>query len=156
MMSVFLTGILYFRRELPFEEIIRFAERISLDNSGSFYVKFGGNVALPRIQMPPATLAYEITNSIIENTAEEIAAPKEYLYLAPWEQRREKLNQFVCSVFSCEEITEMTMDIDAESGDCSEDDFIVCRQSEFRRELDGAYSTPHALIEPHIRIDILR
>lgn len=155
-MSAFLTGIVYFRRELPFDEIVQLAKRISLDNLDSFYVKFGGNVAQPRVQMPPATLAYELTNSIIENTAEEIVAPKEYLYLVPWEQRRDRLYRFVCSVFSCEEITEMTMDIHAAPGDRSEDDFIVCRKSEFCRELDRAYSTPQALVEPHVRIEILR
>lgn len=154
-MSSFIYGDIVFKTKIPFAELRGFAER--LHNTGAMYLKFGGNVSNQYVRSCPpdaVCLQFEITDSILQNTADEMLAPATYCEAAPLGERIDSMEKFVRSVFSCASVLALYLSLNAEQADkarlqrCRVEDFSACCRRLFSEEPVGGDVCAKILITP--------
>lgn len=154
-MSSFVYGDIVFKTKIPFAELCGFAER--LHNTGAMYLKFGGNVSNQYVRSCPpdaVCLQFEITDSILQNTADEMLAPATYREVAPLGERIDRMEKFVRSVFSCASVLALYLNLNAAQADkarwqrCRVEDFSACYRRLFSEEPAGGDICAKILITP--------
>ena len=146
-MSSFVYGDLVFKTKLPFAELCNFAESLRAYNIGAMHLKFGGNVSNQYVRSCPfdaACLQYEITDSILQNTADEMIAPATYRDVAPLSERIDSMERFIRSAFSYSSVLSLYLNLNVDQYDethlqrCCIEDFSTYYRKLFLEEpLDG-------------------
>ena len=90
------------------------------------YMKFGGNVSNVYFRVAPKQLPclqFELTDSIVENTAELLfALPNCEIYMndnllpnRPWNQRMDSVSQIISQIVSLDSVNEVILNVGVES-----------------------------------------
>ena len=135
-MSSFIYGDLVFQTKLPFDELCNFAESLRAHNISTMHLKFGGNVSNQYLRSCPldvACLQYEITDSILQNTANEIIAPSTYCDVAPLNERINSMERFVRSAFMHPGVSALYLNLNV--GQYDKDPLLECGVSDFAAKL---------------------
>lgn len=142
-MSQFVMGEILLGKRWPFEDLAFWARQILEENLSMINVKFGGNVSNQYFKTTSElfTLPYEITDSILENTADCLIAEKTIENVLSWEKRIHILDNFVKSVLS-KDISELVMNIDVDKAAWPSDTVIItCSGDDFMEKIDGLYAS---------------
>lgn len=116
-MSMFLFGDIVFRNQnVDIEEYAR--EILNVVSRNDVFIKFGGNVSRMYVRTAPAdilSLAYEITDSIVCNTADVLLATEYCMNyngysLLPWYERMSALKGFIVAGMTAE-VAEIIMNL---------------------------------------------
>ncbi len=108
-MSMFLFGDIVFRNQnVDIEEYAR--EILNAVTRNDVFIKFGGNVSRMYIRTAPIntfSLAYEITDSVVCNTADALLATEYCINyngysLLPWYERMSALKEFIVAGMTAE------------------------------------------------------
>ena len=147
-MSCFLTGEIVFAKKQDFEFLTNYAKDIARETEDMFHVKFGGNVSnqyLPAVSDRPV-LAFEITDSLLENTADALLAPMTVLDAAPWDQRVNGLQKFVNQTLAGPETEKLVLNVCLTPGDLLTDAVQVnCKAPDFPAALEEVFIRSFAL-----------
>ena len=136
-------GEILLGKRWPFEDLAFLARQILEENLSMINVKFGGNVSNQYFKTTSElfTLPYEITDSILENTADCLIAEKTIENVLSWEKRIHILDNFVKSVLS-KDISELVMNIDVDKAAWPSDTVIItCSGDDFMEQIDGLYAS---------------
>ena len=136
-------GEILLGKRWPFEDLAFLARQILEENLSMINVKFGGNVSNQYFKTTSElfTLPYEITDSILENTADCLIAEKTIENVLSWEKRIHILDNFVKSVLS-KDISELVMNIDVDKAAWPSDTVIItCSGDDLMEKIAGLYAS---------------
>lgn len=158
-MSMFLFGDIICSRNTSFFEVCKAAKKIYAFNSDSINIKFGGNVSnqyFSLISSDSLKVPYEITDSIMENTADMLLAPRTYEGIPTWAIRMGYIEKFTHSVFMFTEVEILTMSINMEQNMNIAKYTYTCKLEELKDILNGIFEEAHPFIYPVAQIMIER
>ena len=159
-MSCFLFGdLISFTTKPSFEEACEIAKELLRQGDGSYYVKFGGNVSNQYIATFPDEIAgnwhlpYEITDSILENTADCLVSPKAYADGRTWNARKASIISFVQTALAISGIDGVTLNLNMERTLLS-DPFLkhFCSIESLADLLETVFSENRPYLDPTARI----
>lgn len=151
-------GEILLGKRWPFEDLAFLARQILEENLSMINVKFGGNVSNQYFKTTSElfTLPYEITDSILENTADCLIAEKTIENVLPWEKRIHTLDSFVKSVLS-KNIAGVVMNINVDKAEWPSDTVILtCNSNDFIEKIDDLYSSNTVPMEHGAHVVIYR
>lgn len=158
-MSQFLTGDIILAGTQPVDATVSLVTRIYEKNKSRIHIKFGGNVSNQyfRTASERNAISYEITDSILENTAEGLLAGKYVENVPEWSARLRILNAFVCSIFEEPSAARLIMNINITGQqDISDAICLTCKCADFEKNFDWAYAMDELHIDPIIHLEITR
>lgn len=159
-MSCFLFGdLVSFTTRPSFEGACEMAKTLLRCGSGTFYLKFGGNVSHRSTAVFPGQitggwhLSYEITDSILENTADRLASPKTCTDAEPWNVRKASLLSFVHAALALPGIEGMTLNLNLEESLLLDPSLAhICRIEDLGDLLEAVFSEDRPYLDPTARI----
>lgn len=158
-MSMFLFGDIICCKDTSFFETCEAAKKIYAFNSDTINIKFGGNVAnqyFSLVSSDSLKIPYEITDSIMENTADMLLAPKTYEGIPIWAIRMGYIEKFMRSVFMFTEAEMLTMSINMEPDMNIAKYTYTCELKELETVLNEIFEIAHPFIYPVAHIIIGR
>lgn len=122
-MSLFVFGDIVFR-DAPVNLVVTAKHIDGIVQNSGFYMKFGGNVSNQYFKsVSQASLGFEITDSIVDNTASCLfAGPNQTFFIndaeleiAPWEERISAVSHVLREILSMKDVDHIILNIGIDS-----------------------------------------